>query len=67
MLISKLEAALKCRSCKKRPIRPTCPHDQTNKRARDYALRLGASSWWWSEVTNRHQLQTWRQALTWTN
>jgi hypothetical protein len=39
--IWKLEAALKCWSCKKG--RAASSHDQADPRARDHALRLGSS------------------------
>jgi hypothetical protein len=41
--IWKLEAALKCRLCKIRPIRAARAHDQADGDARDHALRLVAS------------------------
>jgi hypothetical protein len=41
--IWKLEAALKCRSCKKRAVRAICAHDQADDGTRDHALHLGAS------------------------
>jgi hypothetical protein len=41
--IWKLEAALKCRSCKKGRHAPSRAHDKAHARAGDHTLRLGAS------------------------
>jgi hypothetical protein len=41
--IWKVEAALKCRSCRTRRYSPARAHNQADQRARDRALRLGAS------------------------
>ena len=41
--IWKLEAALKCRSCKKATIRAARPYDQADPAARNHAVCLGAS------------------------
>jgi len=41
--IWKLEAALKCRSCRKGRLRAAGAHDQADRDARDHAVSLGAS------------------------
>jgi hypothetical protein len=41
--IWKLEAAPKCRSCKRGPLRAVRPHDQADREAGDHALSVGTS------------------------
>jgi|SRR5882757_3883334 len=39
----KLEASLKCRSCRKGPLLAAGAHDQADRAARDHAIQMGAS------------------------